>query len=929
MIKPNEDLSLNELNVLNELKHDLLKLMNNCSFAKIQKYKAFIDQTDQRINQIVKQISKLTELFDELKKFFQSKKEIGEQISEPIKNISMIAHNLEMNFMFEKLADLNRIIFENSNNFIEKFFEITLNPLDQLLKNFNTIEIENCKKNVDKAFRAFEAKLSNQSKKRKSMDLTNMNIQTDEIPIENSNLTQKICEYLMLINRCKTSSLNQFSNSLIDFYKTQIVYYKSSLDKLNSLMNNLDQRKISNSLLSFNLNQSEEKKLLDDVAEILSKIPKPKHHRTSSYFFNLTERFSSSFQSQSDLSIVGNDSAKISSCPFTTTDMEKFNKNSNIDSSKSSMSSWDLRPKNSKFSSNEKSGYLFKRTHNSKVRKHWIKRKCKAVNGHFFIYHSDETLEPVKLNLITCSVKPLDTNRFKIFSGSNSRIYEFMCEYENDFLEWISILNTAKNKAFEKEMSDSISVSTITNTTTNISSESNSSTLKNEKDNEKAYELLVKNMLKQLLKIDGNKKCADCDSDDPDWLVTNLGIFVCIECCGIHREMGVQISKTQSIKIDRLNASQLIIAKMIGNSKLNSIFECTLDKSQKLNPSSTMDQRQKYLRAKYEHHSYAKIEYSNEILCNFIEFFKQNDFCDTFDFLIKIFAQNIDLLQPVPGDEKSRNILQLLLENFDESDSLLIIDFLIQNRDFPKNKYKIDYQDIDGNTALHYCALYNRIDSTKLLLKSNANYKIKNQSGLTPIEIADNLTNIECENQISLFSEGKPMEKIDWIHLFELDFDKNESEVNKLETAIIDKPVNHHKDDRPISMVIATRNLGCSRTKKIHNYHRQQSESFNSINMESYFKVKKENNSLLPPFPTETRRKSYEEKKYEHRSLENLDKELYIDENEIGKKMVNKKNNRYTSIIDYVPLNVNNSVHKLDPGDNDFWLNEDKFYSKL
>lgn len=69
----------------------------------------------------------------------------------------------------------------------------------------------------------------------------------------------------------------------------------------------------------------------------------------------------------------------------------------------------------------------------------------------------------------------------------------------------------------------------------NNSSDSNSSSMRNEKENDKTCELMVKNMLKKLTKQSGNNKCCDCNSNDPDWLVTNLGIFVCIECCGIHR----------------------------------------------------------------------------------------------------------------------------------------------------------------------------------------------------------------------------------------------------------------------------------------------------------------------------------------------------------------------------------------------------------
>ncbi len=77
---------------------------------------------------------------------------------------------------------------------------------------------------------------------------------------------------------------------------------------------------------------------------------------------------------------------------------------------------------------------------------------------------------------------------------------------------------------------------------------------------EKHLDNLVRETIKKVVRIEGNDKCCDCGSPEPDWLVTNLGILVCIECCGIHRKMGVQIAKTQSIKIDRLSCSQLIVS---------------------------------------------------------------------------------------------------------------------------------------------------------------------------------------------------------------------------------------------------------------------------------------------------------------------------------------------------------------------------------
>lgn len=46
-----------------------------------------------------------------------------------------------------------------------------------------------------------------------------------------------------------------------------------------------------------------------------------------------------------------------------------------------------------------------------------------------------------------------------------------------------------------------------------------------------------------LRKVSGNDKCADCGKPEPDWASLNLGILICIECSGIHRNLGVHISK--------------------------------------------------------------------------------------------------------------------------------------------------------------------------------------------------------------------------------------------------------------------------------------------------------------------------------------------------------------------------------------------------
>ena len=54
---------------------------------------------------------------------------------------------------------------------------------------------------------------------------------------------------------------------------------------------------------------------------------------------------------------------------------------------------------------------------------------------------------------------------------------------------------------------------------------------------------------------------------------TNFGVIVCIECSGIHREMGVHVSKIQSLTLDKIGTSQLLVARAMTNDGKRSIVE--------------------------------------------------------------------------------------------------------------------------------------------------------------------------------------------------------------------------------------------------------------------------------------------------------------------------------------------------------------------
>ncbi|CUF61933.1 Hypothetical protein, putative [Bodo saltans] len=114
-----------------------------------------------------------------------------------------------------------------------------------------------------------------------------------------------------------------------------------------------------------------------------------------------------------------------------------------------------------------------------------------------------------------------------------------------------------------------------------------------------------KKMLVELLKRPENRECMDCRARNPTWASINLGVFVCIRCSGLHRQVGVHITQVRSCTMDLWEPSQIAFMESMGNAKGRAIFEALLPPDYG-KPSESEDSQMvlQWIRTKYEKKRY-------------------------------------------------------------------------------------------------------------------------------------------------------------------------------------------------------------------------------------------------------------------------------------------------------------------------------------
>ncbi|KAI4897039.1 hypothetical protein NFI96_014399 [Prochilodus magdalenae] len=607
-------------------------------------------------------------------------------------------------------------------------------PLESILKSELRDARLDLRKQMERSWKDYDVKMMKLERERQKqaglIRLDSVDVMED-MERERRTFQLQMCEYLLKVQEMKMRQGPDLLQSLIKYFQAQLNFFQDGLKAAENL--NPFVEKLAASVHTVRQDHDEEVKQLSQLRDSLRSQLQVDGKEAMMWLFCFggidgdNYHYDYGDENDCDDGDDSNDDVKM---------VEEYLNRKNSGHGYSIH-----QPQGNKKYGTEKSGFLLKKSDG--IRKVWQKRKCGVKYGCLTISHSTINRPPAKLNLLTCQVRPNPEEKRSFDLVTHNRTYHFQAEDEQECMIWVSVLQNSKDAALNTALGG------------------------DELQWGNGLQDLSSSVIAGLRNLPGNEACCDCGAPEPSWLSTNLGILTCIECSGIHRELGVHYSRIQSLTLDMLSTSELLLAVSIGNSRFNDVLEANLrDDSLKPLPTSDMNARKEYIMAKYVERRYVLPKEQSEPL-RVYDTIKSRDITA----LLQLYAEGQDLSKPapLPDQDLKETPLHLAVRLADKS-SLALVDFLTQNCGCLEKKT------VEGNTPLHYSATYNKPECLKLLLKGKATLHTVNSAGETALDVAKRLQHTQCAELLELAHSGKFNSQIHVEYMWETPQDMYDSE---------------------------------------------------------------------------------------------------------------------------------------------------------
>lgn len=329
-----------------------------------------------------------------------------------------------------------------------------------------------------------------------------------------------------------------------------------------------------------------------------------------------------------------------------------------------------------------KSGYLWMKT--SGVMHDWKRRFVEISNHSFKIYKNNQVIPYISFPTLLCSGKETnDSERlysFEILTPDEA--HHFLAENDIDLRNWITVLQNSTFSALNAQR--------IPDKYNNHDSPQMNSVF----SSQRVSRDVIQDPL-AILRAEAkeNNYCADCGAHLPEWASINLGILICIQCSGVHRNIGTHISKVRSFTLDKCDENLLNAMRAVGNGQSNAFFE---------NDHQAVEGRKREKKHINDRETWIKEKYVQKLYIKKPDLSKEGLNIQLYDNakegnalqLLQNILQGADI-----NHHQKEHTNQTPLHVAVEKSNLVCLYYLISHR------CDLDALDGNGQTALHYAAL--------------------------------------------------------------------------------------------------------------------------------------------------------------------------------------------------------------------------------